>query len=593
MSRLFVAASSHEIQCVVSTAIDVGFGTFVAIARRVSNGNSNILRLVSSTPTNRLGLFFSATDLFGYSANTAPVAAALNFQTDDNWCLVAAGKATGNSTPRFCKHIYDTGVTAFANATTSSTDAIAPGTTGTFRIGNRSGGPFFDGDIAACAFFNRLLTDAEIERMIFGGLQSWIATLPEGLWVLDQGDSGQSVVDLTGNGANQSGGSVPGLSTVHPSFWNRGDDAWLVISAAAAAGDQTIEPSAIVSSEAFGTARLNLRLLMAAIVSGEAFGVPQLNLRLIMQTIASAEAFGTAKLNFRLVASAIASLEAFGSTTLTQAQVVLPGGITTAEAFGAAKLNFRLLMQAIASGEAFGVTSLDFRILASAIASLEAFGIPSLDFGIRPSGIGSLEAFGTSQLNLRLLMSAIASAEGFGTANVILSGSVQPTGISTQEAFGIAKLNLRLTMSGIASAEAFGQTVLNALQTILPGSIASGESFGTPQLNYRIISVGIATQETFGSPTLVQTGNQSILPSGIISGQAFGTTTVTLVLIVVPVLADECPSDWNLDVLDDITASAIASPEDESILSHSVVATPSDAAVTPSTGPWGDFHDWS
>ena len=177
--------------------------------------------------------------------------------------------------------------------------------------------------------------------------------------------------------------------------------------------------------------------------------------------IPSAEAFGTAKLNLKLTASAIGSLEAFGSAKLVL--YLKPSAIPSGEAFGTPTLGTFLSPSSIASEEAFGAPIIAGPILVTGIASGEQFGTPIVTPGgviVAPTGISSEELFGLPKLNV----------------------FVTPSGIVTSEALGTAKLNLKLILTGIASAEAFGTPTVKMILVIRPSGIASVELFGTPLL---------------------------------------------------------------------------------------------------------------
>lgn len=116
---------------------------------------------------------------------------------------------------------------------------------------------------------------------------------------------------------------------------------------------QTISPSAIPSTEAFGTPTLT---------PGPVAVSPT--------AIPSAEALGTAKLSLALKPTAIPSLEAFGTPTLTQILKIYPAAIVSTEALGTPQLNLILKPTAIASLEAFGRPELFQHITAHRLPDL-------------------------------------------------------------------------------------------------------------------------------------------------------------------------------------------------------------------------------
>lgn len=212
--------------------------------------------------------------------------------------------------------------------------------------------------------------------------------------------------------------------------------------------------------------------------------------------IATTEAFGGHQLNLKTEPSGIASLEAFGTSIATGP--VNPTGISSLEDFGISQLNQKIIAQAIASLEAFGAVEVLYMIRPSGITSSEAFGTSILAGPITVTGITSLEAFGTAQLNFTIYPSGIVSLEAFGAAQLNLE--IEPIGITSEEAFGTPQVNFILFPSGISSLETFGVAIVAGPITV--SGIASEEAFGTPTLNLYIIPVGIETEEAVGIPAI-------------------------------------------------------------------------------------------
>jgi len=184
-----------------------------------------------------------------------------------------------------------------------------------------------------------------------------------------------------------------------------------------------LQPTGIASAEAFGA---------LTVVPGAVSVLPT--------AIGSLEAFGSAKLNLKLILTGIASAEAFGTPTVTGGVVILyPTGIASAEAFGAPIIAGPILVTGIASGEQFGtpiVTPGGVIVAPTGISSEELFGLPKLNVFVTPSGIVTSEAFGTAKLNLKLILSGIASGEQFGTPTVKMILVIRPSGIASVELFG-------------------------------------------------------------------------------------------------------------------------------------------------------------
>ncbi|MEV8636873.1 hypothetical protein AB0395_35045 [Streptosporangium sp. NPDC051023] len=143
----------------------------------------------------------------------------------DGWCIIAYGKASGTVAPRYHKYVLSTGVwTHSSGASTLANGTTTPGASGGWRFGQWQTVDFAAGTMAAAAAWTgRTLSDVEVETLA-GGLTAWLSLAPGGMWVFDQHATTQAVVDLTGNGANQttvtgttvSLDGVPGFSHGHP-----------------------------------------------------------------------------------------------------------------------------------------------------------------------------------------------------------------------------------------------------------------------------------------------------------------------------------------------------------------------------------------
>ncbi len=339
------------------------------------------------------------------------------------------------------------------------------------------------------------------------------------------------------------------------------------------AGATTLSPTAIASTEAFGTAIVNpgvVTLSPTAIASVEAFGTLALVTELITLSptaISTAEAIGSATLSVgpvTLSPTGLTSKEVFGSATISVASItVSPTGITSDEAFGTAQLDFSTTLSptAIAGAEAFGtlvvstgvvtlsptglasgealgapvVTPGSVQLSPSAIASGEAHGSPTLSTGVvtvSPTGLATGEAFGTTVIST-LQGTGIASVEALGTPTIsVASITLSPTEITTAEALGTPALNfsVQLSPTAIASTEAFGTTVLSTTITASPSSITSIEAIGAAVISPGVVNLSpsaISSAEGIGSLSLTL-GLVTISPTALTSSEIFGTPTLTL-----------------------------------------------------------------
>ncbi|MFA5439643.1 MAG: hypothetical protein WC259_07220, partial [Dehalococcoides sp.] len=125
--------------------------------------------------------------------------------------------------------------------------------------------------------------------------------------------------------------------------------------------------------------------------------------------------------------SAIASTLAFGTAKINQN--ILPSGIPSSLAFGTAKLNQNILPGGIASTSGVGEPSLSFggfTIAPSGIAPTTAFGTPKINQNILPSGIASTSGVGsptiTAIIHGVIQPSGIAPTTVFGTPIISVEG---------------------------------------------------------------------------------------------------------------------------------------------------------------------------
>ena len=208
MPRTFTTASSEVI---VTGLGALGFTSNVTMASIVRNdtGETSVRHSVVSvgdSNTKGYSLVLEQTSglIIAGSNGSVQVAGTLAATAATGWVLVAFTKATGTATPRFHLYNYGTNTASHENAGGTLADPTTPVTRA--QIGRRqttSTPRYYQGDIAAVGVWNAVLTDAQFEALAFS-LSAWFAVQPKGLWLLDQSAVAQTVIDLTGGGANQS-----------------------------------------------------------------------------------------------------------------------------------------------------------------------------------------------------------------------------------------------------------------------------------------------------------------------------------------------------------------------------------------------------
>ena len=150
-------------------------------------------------------LQITSANLLAFITNTASGARSSFTVAQDEWVLIVGGKASGTATPRL--HYYrfstETWVHGDAVAAIGDGDSVAGGVV-VFGQNWGSGLDYLDGDIAAAAVFDFLLSDAGVEDLVeVNALEDWLDLSPVGMWDFRQESTATPVTDLTGNGADQ------------------------------------------------------------------------------------------------------------------------------------------------------------------------------------------------------------------------------------------------------------------------------------------------------------------------------------------------------------------------------------------------------
>jgi hypothetical protein len=125
---------------------------------------------------------------FGQSLTTGTVVNA------DNWCLVAATKASGAVAPRYHRYKYDTAAWIHGAATGGTVgDGTALASSGSIRFGQAEGIDFFAGNMLVFGVWNSVLDDATLETLT-PGIQAWIDAEPLELLRFDRTSTITSLV---------------------------------------------------------------------------------------------------------------------------------------------------------------------------------------------------------------------------------------------------------------------------------------------------------------------------------------------------------------------------------------------------------------
>ena len=119
------------------------------------------------------------------------------------WLLVAISKPAGVSKASY--HYYRFGAGTWAHQTDASEVAAAyGGVPAEIQLGRWDSGEQFTGKYAAAAVYGTALSQAAIEALATASaIEDWLAGSPLALWTFHQASVEETVVDLTGNGADE------------------------------------------------------------------------------------------------------------------------------------------------------------------------------------------------------------------------------------------------------------------------------------------------------------------------------------------------------------------------------------------------------
>lgn len=229
MARLFASASSNLLTTAIGAlqfAPNAAGLSIVAIARLATLPGRMRIATVTSTGSHEYGLWVHSVngELALYGGAAGLPRSGTGFLTTGTWYLLGATiTGAGSQTPRLHKYDYAAGTATHVNATFAVSIGLPTDTPAVHRIGGGPSSEFWNGDIAAVAYWDGGFTDQQFEALAFS-LNAWWQAQPKGIWLLDQAATGQAVNDFSGNGANQtalvgtsvSAGSVPVFSYGSP-----------------------------------------------------------------------------------------------------------------------------------------------------------------------------------------------------------------------------------------------------------------------------------------------------------------------------------------------------------------------------------------
>lgn len=212
MARTFTAASSHLIQTTIGGNNFVSPITIAAIVKRGSDGVDQCIYRAGSGAGAAWAFFARTTNkVVIWNQTTQQGPSVMTLLAADGWCLMAVSKTAGTTTARFHKYVFSTNTWTHEDATTTIADPTTPASN--CWLGSQGASTYWNGDIEIIGTWNVAMTDAQTESLAFN-LASWYApAAPKGLWPLYQQATSQKVLDISGNGANESSITGTAVST--------------------------------------------------------------------------------------------------------------------------------------------------------------------------------------------------------------------------------------------------------------------------------------------------------------------------------------------------------------------------------------------
>lgn len=173
-------------------------GTTIAMIMRKLTTSSGIAFYAGTTTisSGRWNLQFSTNTPVLQCAASSLLAPSITVPPAEGWALVAVSKASGTSPARF--HEFDFGTEIWTHETTVSSIANSgsPSTSGFFGA-SPSGGSNLAMDLRIAAFWNTILSDANVETLVTSE-DAWAELSPTALWPFTQASPATALQDIVG-----------------------------------------------------------------------------------------------------------------------------------------------------------------------------------------------------------------------------------------------------------------------------------------------------------------------------------------------------------------------------------------------------------
>lgn len=257
MARTFAGADAVQLGIGGLVGIGSSAHSLWAICRRGANGAwHTLISIETSANSSKLAFEFSDTNTIQLIIGTANKDTTVSISSADGWVLAGVSRASGSAVPRGHKYVYSTNTWTHTDAGAATGGDSSDLTGGRVQIGSWQSTDRFNGDILEVGAVKRALTDGEWEQLPYTLLGA-LAMVPDGLWLLDQHATTQSVGDLTGNGSNQTGLTSTSIATTSVPIWSYGTGASVGVGKSGGAADATTAPAAVAATVSLPAATIS------------------------------------------------------------------------------------------------------------------------------------------------------------------------------------------------------------------------------------------------------------------------------------------------------------------------------------------------
>jgi hypothetical protein len=324
------------------------------------------------------------------------------------------------------------------------------------------------------------------------------ANPPSWLVLLDQSDVGQSILDITGNGGNQSGLTGTTIATSDPPGFGYGADPIVSPGHAAAAGAVALEGVSSAVAEHAGA--LSLALTLEGTSGAIADNAGLLSLALPLEGVSStvAEHAGTLGLAIPLTGVTEIVSEHAGALSLA----IGLAGASDAVAEHSGSLNLAVALVGASSAIADHVAQLSLALALDGVSSTIAEHAGLLSLALPLEGTSNAVAEHSGLLGLALPLVGVSEAVAEHGADLTLQGQVQLEGAVETVAEHSGSLILAIDLTGASDSVAEHAGTLELIKFMDGVSSAVAEHSGSLSLTLELVGQSSAVAEHSGVVSL-------------------------------------------------------------------------------------------